>query len=232
MTVTFELRGSVAVLTMDDGKANALNDAMLDALESGLERATREAKAVVLAGRPDRFSGGFDLRAMAQSPDAANALVVRGAQLMLDFYTHPQPVFAACTGHAVAGGAILLMCCDRRIGTPGEFKIGVTEVRIGMPMPVFVSGLARDRLSPLHFVEATLGAHLYDPSEAISVGFLDEVSGDPLGVAVTRASEWAELHAGAYASTKKSIRAELAQRLRAGLAADIGRVTQEMHSGR
>lgn len=230
--VRYELRGAVALLTMDDGKANALNDAMLEGLRAGLGRARQEAKSVVLAGRADRFSAGFDLRVLAESVDAASALVARGAELLLSIYTHPQPVVAACTGHAIAGGAVMLLCCDRRIGAAGDFKIGLTEVRIGMPMPLFVSSLARDRLTHRRFEEAVLGARVYDPPEAAQVGFLDEVvEADAVSAAVERAAEWGELSGAAYASTKKSIRTHLAERLRAGLVEDVARACKEMQAG-
>ena len=58
--VQYALHDSVAVITMDDGKANALSPTMVDALEQAFDRAEKEANAVILAGRPGRFSAGFD----------------------------------------------------------------------------------------------------------------------------------------------------------------------------
>ena len=47
----YQMQGDVAVLTMDDGKANAVSHAYIDALSEGLDRAEEDAKAVVLLGR-------------------------------------------------------------------------------------------------------------------------------------------------------------------------------------
>lgn len=106
--VAYELENDIAILTMDDGKANALNPAMIKALSEALDRAEREAKAIVLTGRQGIFSGGFDLKVMNEGPQAAAAMVDAGAQLMLRIYLHPLPIVAACTGHAIAAGVIIL----------------------------------------------------------------------------------------------------------------------------
>ncbi len=84
--VSYTLEGSTAVVRMDDGKANALGEAMIEALLAALDRAESEATAIVLAGRPERFSAGFDLRIMTQGPEAARALLRKGSALLLRLY--------------------------------------------------------------------------------------------------------------------------------------------------
>ena len=59
MSATLTIENEIAVITMDDGKANAINPAMLDALNAALDEAEKSAKAIVITGRPDRFSGGW-----------------------------------------------------------------------------------------------------------------------------------------------------------------------------
>src|SRR5436305_14814945 len=100
--VTSELDGKTAVITMDDGKANALSYEMIDALLGALGRAEGEASAIVLAGRPERFCAGFDLKVMMSGIDQARALLTRGAELLMRLYGSPLPVVIACTGHALA----------------------------------------------------------------------------------------------------------------------------------
>ena len=173
--VSFELSDAVAVVRMDDGKANALSPAMLDGLDEALTRAEKEAKATVLVGRENRFSAGFDLRHMMAGPAEARALLTRGADVLMKAYGHPQPLLIACTGHALAGGALLVLTGDVRIGTLGEFKIGLNEVAIGMPLPILALELARDRLDPKKLTEATLTARQYRPRDAVTAGYLDEV---------------------------------------------------------
>src|SRR4051812_49200310 len=133
--VSYALEGSTALLRMDDGKANALSDAMIAALLAALDRAEKEATAIILSGRADRFSGGFDLRAMMGGPEIARALLTRGSDLLMRLYGTPLPLIVACTGHALAAGALMVLTGDVRIGAAGPYKIGLNEVAIGLPVP-------------------------------------------------------------------------------------------------
>src|SRR5262245_60549012 len=99
--LTYTLEGTTAVVQMDDGKANALSDGMIEGVLDALARAEKEASAIVLAGRPDRFCAGFDMRVMMSGPDAAKALLVRGADMLMKLYGTPLPLVIACTGHAL-----------------------------------------------------------------------------------------------------------------------------------
>lgn len=222
--VTVTTHDAVTLVTLDDGKANALTHEVIDALRSALRDAEERGGALVLAGRPDRFSAGFDLSVMTSGPDAAMPLLAAGAEFGIDVYMSRIPVVMACTGHAVAMGAILLMCADTRIGTEGAYKIGLNEVAIGMPVPNFAMGLARDRLSSRWFVPCIQHAHLVDPRTAIDAGFLDEVvpAGETVDAAVAHAARLAaDLRTGAFQMTRDIMRGEVAAQLRAGLAADM-----------
>jgi enoyl-CoA hydratase len=204
----YSLEGTTAVVQMDDGKANALSLAMIDELLAALTRAETEAKALVLSGRPDRFCAGFDLNVMMSSPDAARSLLTRGADLLMRIYASPLPVVAACTGHALAGGALLLLTADLRIGAAGAYRIGLNEVSIGMPLPVLGMELARDRLIGAELGRATLRAHIYDPAEAARVGYLDEVvaPADVVARAKEEAAKLGTLARMAYHATKTRLR--------------------------
>src|SRR5580698_201502 len=105
----YGLEGTTALIQMDDGKANALSAAMIAELVEALTRAEKEARAVVLSGRPDRFCAGFDLKVMMSSPEAARGLLTGGVELLMRLYGSPLPIVIACTGHALAGGALVLL---------------------------------------------------------------------------------------------------------------------------
>lgn len=220
---TLELSDEVAIVRMDDGKANALGPAMLDALDAAFGRAEREAKAVVLAGRPGRFCAGFDLKHMMAGPESARALVTRGADVLLRMYAHPQPVVVACTGHALAGGALVVLCGDVRLGTAGEFKLGLNEVAIGLPLPILAIELARDRLDPRRLTEATLLARQFDPEAARDAGYLDQVV--PADQLLPRALEEARRLAGLgsvpFAASKRALRRDTIRHIRDTLEENI-----------
>jgi len=225
--VRYALQGNVAVITMDDGKANALSHAVIAALHAGLDRAEREAAAVVLCGRERRLSGGFDLREMTSSPAATKQLVGAGSELMLRIYTFPRPTVVACTGHALAAGAILLLVADQRIGARGDFKIGLNEVAIQMTLPVFAMELARARLSKRHFTAAATQARIFDPEAAVDAGYLDATaaSEDVLSVALEHAGQLSALPDPAFRATKQRERAATVQLIRETLDADLSALT-------
>ena len=225
----YELDGTAAVITLDDGKANAISHEMADAINGALDRAEAEqARAVVLAGRPGRFCAGFHLPTMQESVGSARDLLRVGGELALRLYLFPAPVVLAVTGHALAMGAILLMASDVRVGAAGDFKLGMNEVGIGMPVPKFATELADDRLSRRHLDAAINLATIYDPSGAVDAGFLD-LAVDPATVvdeATTRAQALAAgLHPGPFAMTRTNRRGDVAQRIRAGLATDVEQFT-------
>jgi enoyl-CoA hydratase len=163
------------LLTMDDGKANALSFAMLDALNEGLDAAAATGKVVVIAGRPGKFSAGFDLSVMGEGGEAMYRLLKQGADTSARLLAFDTPVILAVTGHAMAMGALICLSADYRLGVAGNFKLGLNEVTIGMTLPWFGIELARARLQETALTEAVALARIYDPETAREVGYLDEV---------------------------------------------------------
>ena len=206
--LNFRSEGEVAVITMDDGKANAVSHGFIDSLNQGLDRAEAESKAVVLQGRPGVFSAGFDLKEIGKGPAESKALVDKGASLLLRLFSCPMPVVAASAGHAIAAGALLMLASDTRFGALGEAKYGLNETAIGMTLPPFGLQIALCRVSKRHQTQAIIQAKLYGVEEAQRVGFLDEVvSAQELEkAAITRATELAELPTKAYAAMKLDVR--------------------------
>jgi len=225
--VSYDLTNDIAVLRMDDGKANALSYAMMDELDVALDRAIKEAKAVVFTGRAGKFCAGFDLKTMMQGPKEAQAMVTRGAHLLMRLYTHPQPLVMACSGHALAGGSLVLLTGDFRIAAQGAFKIGLNEVQIGMPVPVLAMELARDRLDPRFFVRSTLFAEIVDPNAALFAGWVDEVVDEAQLIerATAEAKRLAALPAHAYTLTKTIMRERMVKYVNDMLAVDMARLT-------
>jgi enoyl-CoA hydratase len=224
--VRYELRGPVALLTMDDGKANALSHDMIDALNQALTRAEEESQAVLLTGRPGRLCAGFDLSVMSAGRQAALELVTKGANLLLRMFGYPRPLVLACTGHAMAAGALLLLASDLRIGARGSFKIALNEVSIGMTLPAFGMELARARLSKRHFTRAVLQSEVFDPEAACDAGYLDEteVPEKLLETALERASALSALKAPAFRSTKDRERGSIIAAVRENLEEDIAQM--------
>jgi enoyl-CoA hydratase len=222
MSATIDISNDIALIRMDDGKANAINFEMLAALNDALDKAEADAKAIVLAGREGRFSGGFDLNAFAQlGGDGVYKLLDAGAELLLRLYGGPLPVVAACGGHAIAMGTFILLACDTRVGAAGAYKIGANEAITGMNLPIFAMELARDRLSPRHLTRAMIQGFIYDPAGAVEAGYLDmavapeQVEATALGIA----AQLAALPGGSYAWNKGAMRKATLDRIKASLGA-------------
>jgi enoyl-CoA hydratase len=221
--LTYALDGSTAVVTMDDGKANALSNEMIDQLLAALTRAETEAKAMVLAGRPERFCAGFDLKVMMSGPANATALLTRGSELLLRLYASKVPLVIACTGHAIAGGALVVLTGDLRISAAGAFKIGLNEVQIGLPVPVLAMELARDRLVKPELDRATLMATIYNPEEAQLAGYVDAVvaPGEVIATSIAEAAKLGAFAQQAFRATKQRLRGATIKHIRATMAEDM-----------
>ena len=211
------------LIAMDDGKANALGFDMFAALNAALDQAEAAGKCIVLAGRPGRFSAGFDLTVMARQDADTLRLLRSGADLALRLFDASVPVVGAVSGHAIAMGALLCLSVDYRVGAAGDFKLGLNEVEIGMTLPWFGVELARARLANEWIGRAVDLATLFDPERATQVGYLDEVvEAERL---TDRAGEvaaaFARLNMTAFAETKARTREPARKALQHALERDF-----------
>tara|TARA_B110000090_G_scaffold71944_1_gene82126 strand:- start:4037 stop:4738 length:702 start_codon:yes stop_codon:yes gene_type:complete len=206
--VTYQSEENYAVITIVNGKANAINHQVLEGLNSGLEAAEKENKVVILTGQSGIFSAGFDLKIMTKSPESAKELVTKGSALSLRMLSFPQPIIIACSGHAIAKGAFLLLSSDYRIGVEGDFKIGLNEVMIGMTMHHAGIAIAKSRLSEVYLNRCVNNAEIFNSKQAMAAGFLDIVVPEAqlMATAVKVAEMSSKLNKKAHAATKLKVR--------------------------
>lgn len=225
-SLTIERCDRVMVLHLDDGKANALTIELISEIVAAIVEAERDDDlgAVVIHGRDGRFCGGFDLGVMMGGDmEQIVTLVADGGDMVRTLWGCGLPVVAACTGSAVAAGALTLLGCDVRVGADVPAKIGLNEVAIRMVLPDWAITIATERLSRRHVHRATANARLTGSAEAVDVGFLDEVvaADQVLDRSVEIAAELAStLDAQAYRATVKKVRGEVLDRMSAEIATD------------
>lgn len=188
--ITSHIDNGIATITIDDHHHNVIDLAFLAQFNQALDQAEAAAAIVVVTGRPGTFSTGFDLKILKHGVRDAFNLLIGGFQLAARIQTFPQPVIIACSGHAIAMGAFLLLAADYRIGNRGPYKITANEVKIGLTLPYAALSLCRHRLNRPFYERATLFAEVYNPETALSAGYLDEVTAD--GQALARAQEYAQ----------------------------------------
>ncbi len=198
---------------MDRPPANALNHVLVDKLLAALDTLhSGGARALILTGRPGMFSGGLDVPALI---DCKRPDIERFWQqfflLTCRLAASPVPVIAALSGHAPAGGAVLALQCDYRIGVEGTFKIGLNEVQVGLPVPGTILLALEQVIGPrLARRIATRGA-LLPMNEALAIGLIDElVDADSLmPTALARAQELMALPPVAMNTTRLAGKARL-----------------------
>ena len=213
--VTYQLDDGIATVTLANGKVNAVSPEVIAALHVALDRSEADRAIVILTGTPGVLSGGYDLNVMTSGPQQAIDLVAAGSGLARRMLAHPLPIIVACTGHAVAKGAFLLLSADYRVGVDGPFRIGLNEVQIGMTMHHVGIELARDRLRKSYFNRSVINAEMFGPAEALAAGFLDAVvDADALMPAArAMAEQMKKLNPVAHANTKVKARRALLETL-------------------
>jgi len=205
--------GAVRELQFNRPPANAFSPEFVVALKQAVDSAPQDgARALVLSGASGRFSAGLDVPLLLTLDRPAMAFLWREFYALLGALARsPIPIAAAITGHATAGGTVLPIFCDCRVAARGDWKLGLNEVQVGLPLPpVIFSGLRR--LVGAHQAERlAVGGLLISPDEAVRIGLVDEVV--PLDRVVSRAVEWSRgllaLPVDAMAATRRRARAEL-----------------------
>ncbi|MBA1232617.1 crotonase/enoyl-CoA hydratase family protein [Pseudomonas viridiflava] len=220
--VSYHLDDGIATLTLNNGKVNAISPDVIAAFNAALDQAEKDRAVVIVTGQPGILSGGYDLKVMTASPEAASNLVTQGSTLVRRMLSHPFPIIVACPGHAIAKGAFLLLSADYRIGVEGPFNIGLNEVQIGMTMHHAGIELARDRLRKSAFNRSVINAEIFNPEGAMQAGFLDQVvSVEALSeTARTVATQLKKINMNAHGKTKLKTRKAFLDTLDAAIELD------------
>ncbi|WP_122517517.1 crotonase/enoyl-CoA hydratase family protein [Pseudomonas viridiflava] len=220
--VSYQLDDGIATLTLNNGKVNAISPDVIAAFNAALDQSEKDRAVVIVTGQPGILSGGYDLKVMTSSPEAASSLVTQGSTLARRMLSHPFPIIVACPGHAIAKGAFLLLSADYRIGVEGSFNIGLNEVQIGMTMHHAGIELARDRLRRSAFNRSVINAEIFNPEGAMQAGFLDQVvSVEALSeTARTVATQLKKINTNAHGKTKLKSRKAFLDTLDAAIELD------------
>jgi Delta3-Delta2-enoyl-CoA isomerase len=214
MIVTTD-HGPVRELRLDRPPANALSPELIAALTAAVEAAPEEgARALVISGAPGMLSAGLDVPLLLNLDCSDIREVWRSFYRMLwALGTSPVPIAAAITGHAPAGGAVISIFCDYRIMAEGDFKIGLNEVQVGIPLPPVILKVLQRLVGPYRAERLAVGATLLPAAEALRIGMVDELA--PGDQVVVRAVEWCQR----LLAFPPEAMAETRRRARAGLVA-------------
>ncbi|MYB33113.1 MAG: enoyl-CoA hydratase/isomerase family protein, partial [Acidobacteria bacterium] len=136
------------VVAMRHGPANALDPGRVRELRASRDGAGQSGRPLVLTGNGRFFSAGLDLAGLPEDRDEMGEFVDAFDEFVRRLFLFPCPTVAAVNGHAVAGGAILATACDVRIGATGAYRIGVSEVQLGVIFPAAAFEVLRAAVPP------------------------------------------------------------------------------------
>ena len=212
--LSLERRPPVRRVRLDNGKRNVLTLEAVEALAEALAP-DPEAPVVILSGRTDGFSAGLDNATLAASAEEREGLLAAMGELLVSILCGPTRIVAACEGHAVAAGAMLLLVSDVRLGVPGAYKLGFTEPGLGMPLPELPALLARMRLDRRRLHELGVLGRTVGPAEGAACGFLDAIVApeDLEQAALERAQVLAALTPAAYQGSLRAVWGETLGRI-------------------
>lgn len=196
----------IVEIQLDAPPMNALGTASMEKLIADLEAA--DGAPVLLTGAGRAFSAGLDLKEVASLDTPGMVAFLDLLDRMVDrLYQHPAPVVAAVHGHAIAGGAVIALCCDASVATDSpKVRIGLNEVALGLQFPPITLQVVRAKLPPRHVGTVILGAGLHAPADAMTLGLVDAVDADPRAAATALLERLSAHPADAFAATKAALR--------------------------
>jgi enoyl-CoA hydratase/carnithine racemase len=207
--------GDVLELRLARPPVNAIDPGLVRALTAAIEGAPGSgARALVLSGQPGRFSGGLDVPALlALERPETERFLGEFLALLRTLALSEIPVSAAITGHAPAGGAVLAIHCDQRVMAEGDFRIGLNEVQVGIPLPGVLFSTLERVVGTRQAERLAVGGLMLTSGEALAIGLVDELV--PVEGVVERAlqvaRDWLALPPRAMAKTRALARRELAE---------------------
>jgi enoyl-CoA hydratase/carnithine racemase len=174
--IELETRGAVAILRLQRGKGNALNVELLEAIYEALGSIeSGPARAAIITGQGSVFGAGVDLPELVAGGEAyVRKFIPLMVQVFERLATFPKPLVAAVNGHAIAGGAIVMLACDQRLLVRGTARVGLTEVQVGVPFPAWALEIARFATPPEHFSTLICTGRTWGADEALARGLVDE----------------------------------------------------------
>ncbi|HVT02380.1 MAG TPA: enoyl-CoA hydratase/isomerase family protein [Thermoanaerobaculia bacterium] len=212
----YEEKDGIIILTLAHGKASAMDLELMEALDRTVDELhTRNARAVVLTGRGSIFSAGVDLFRVVNEGEPYLRRFLPALNRGLErFFKLDIPVVAACNGHAIAGGCLLVQSCDYRLMAAGNGKIGVPELLVGVPFPTSAFEILRFVVPPNRLQEVALTGRTYTAPDALERGLIDEIAAPEMLMerALSVATQMAAIPSASFAATKRLARRDAVAR--------------------
>ncbi|MFQ6084117.1 MAG: enoyl-CoA hydratase/isomerase family protein [Candidatus Aminicenantia bacterium] len=193
--ISIEYHDKVAILKLNRGITNALNLQLVNKLAEILQKVKDDSDvhSLVLGSSNEKFfSIGFDIPQLFElTKKDFKVFYQTFNRVCIDLYTFPKPTIAAITGHAIAGGCILALCCDYRFIAEGRKLMGLNEIKLGVPVPYPADCILHQIVGARNAREIMSTGEFYQPEELLQMGMVDQVL--PLEQVLEKSIEKAKL---------------------------------------
>ena len=194
------LKGSIKLLKFNFKPVNAMTTELMQELLTDLEeiRHSQTSGLLLASALPKVFSAGLDLKTLVAHPEfhlngdgmkdsIARKIAYKNhiksymklfSDCVYSLLTLPQPTVALIKGHAPAGGTVLSLACDARLGSSSGFSMGLNEVQVGMAPPMWVHRLMLNAVGPRQSQISMQKGPIYSKEECLKLGLVDQIESD------------------------------------------------------
>ncbi len=211
-TLNIEKKVGYAIVQIDNGKVNAINELLAKDLATAFRalEADDEVKGVILAGRPHCFSAGLDIMSLTMGgPKGAVSFWTAYLDMLQVLVRFSKPMVCAITGYAPAGATIIICCADYRIMGRGEkHVVGMHEFKMSLQIPETLAHVYAYTMGEKSGWEAVLDAKLYQADEAVALGLVNEAVEveEVLPLAEKKMQKYIKVYGPVFSRTKRYMR--------------------------
>ncbi len=208
--ISVERKGKIAIVRFTESVTNPINLEFIKKLYLELEKLERDPNVggiVLTSGNDKFFSIGFDIPELISQNEAEFTVFYRNINnTCLKLYTIPKPTIAAVSGHAVAGGCVIALCCDFRFISDGRAKMGLNEIKLGVPVPYPVDCILRDLTGTRIARDIMETGDFFDPRTSHELGIVDKIvpADELINASVEKINNIAEMPSEAFAMIKRN----------------------------
>ncbi len=209
----------LAIVTINRGKVNALNELVVEELHDCFKKLADETsvRAVVLTGRGSFFSFGFDIPKFLSYPkEDFTRYLTKFTGLYEYIFLYPKPLVAALNGHTIAGACMIATACDYRIMAEGKAKISLNEISFGASVFAGAVEMLKACVGHRNAETILLSGSMYSADEALRLGLIDQKTSEEklLEEAAKVARDLGQRDQHAYYSIKKLLRKPIAENVK------------------
>ncbi|MHA1945061.1 MAG: enoyl-CoA hydratase/isomerase family protein [Candidatus Hodarchaeales archaeon] len=174
-----DIQDNIAICSLNRGVTNPLNASMIQLIHDELDKLGKmqDIHGVILSSSNSKFySIGLDIPELFPlSPEEFTEFFQNFSQLCVKLLSFPKPVITIISGHTIAGGCILALACDYRYAKKDNFKMGLNEIKLGVPVPYIAECILKDLIGIHKTRYVCETGDFFLPERLLTLGLIDEI---------------------------------------------------------